>query len=391
MYVPTTLAQPAVALAPVGIVSTAPPNQEIGQHRHQRPQYPPERARRTSGRRHRHVATRTGRADGGTAGAREPWLDDRGSRTGNAKGRFQLRYVPRRTGSRARAPALLSGDALNLGAHRRLGWLNVYRLAEASWYGGGGGLACGGSLTSATMGVANKTLPCGTLVTLRYGGRSVRVPVVDRGPYVAGREFDLTQATKQALGLRRHRQRCGARADFGHLLEMTANARARSHGLRPRCAKATWAGSCRVGFRRHGSLNPRMSVGVKHVRTNVWLEGLGEWSWPGRGAVAIEVLPPAWVPALPPRLERFAAAPAAATAPVPWHSRRAIPRRLGASAFLSCLAAACVALTLAGPARLLNIVGVRIRAHGAAAVAPSRVGGGPARPWRRCRWRHLWR
>ena len=37
-------------------------------------------------------------------------------------------------------------------------------------------------------------------VTLRFGGRSVRVPVVDRGPYVAGREFDLTEATKQALG-----------------------------------------------------------------------------------------------------------------------------------------------------------------------------------------------
>ena len=50
------------------------------------------------------------------------------------------------------------------------------------------------------MGVANKTLPCGTLVTLRYDGRTVRVAVIDRGPYVAGREFDLTEATKQALG-----------------------------------------------------------------------------------------------------------------------------------------------------------------------------------------------
>jgi len=78
--------------------------------------------------------------------------------------------------------------------------MNVYRLAEASWYGGGGSLACGGSLTSATLGVANKTLPCGTLITLRYRDRSVRVPVVDRGPYVAGREFDLTEATKRALG-----------------------------------------------------------------------------------------------------------------------------------------------------------------------------------------------
>jgi rare lipoprotein A (peptidoglycan hydrolase) len=50
------------------------------------------------------------------------------------------------------------------------------------------------------MGVANKTLPCGTVVFLRYQGHKVRVSVIDRGPYVAGREFDLTEATKRALG-----------------------------------------------------------------------------------------------------------------------------------------------------------------------------------------------
>jgi peptidoglycan lytic transglycosylase len=114
-------------------------------------------------------------------------------------GRFRVRYVPRllgREGLRLR----FAGDATNLSAHRPLGRLDVYRLAEASWYGGGGSLACGGELTSATMGVANKTLPCGTMVTLRYRGRTVRVRVIDRGPYVAGREFDLTEATKYALG-----------------------------------------------------------------------------------------------------------------------------------------------------------------------------------------------
>jgi rare lipoprotein A len=114
-------------------------------------------------------------------------------------GRFRIRYVPRQTGSE-RVRLAFAGDATDLPAHRRLGRLNVYRVAEASWYGGGGSLACGGSLTSSTLGVANKTLPCGTLVTLRYGARTVRVPVVDRGPYVAGREYDLTEATKQALG-----------------------------------------------------------------------------------------------------------------------------------------------------------------------------------------------
>jgi rare lipoprotein A len=120
------------------------------------------------------------------------------TRTG-ANGRFRLRYLPRETTSE-QVRLRFGGDAEDLPAHRRLGALNVYRLAEASWYGGGGELACGGELTSATMGVANKTLPCGTEVTLRYDGRTVRVAVIDRGPYVAGREFDLTEATKQALG-----------------------------------------------------------------------------------------------------------------------------------------------------------------------------------------------
>jgi rare lipoprotein A len=115
------------------------------------------------------------------------------------RGRFVLRYTPHHLLTE-RVRVLFAGDPRDLRARRNIGRLSSYRLAGASWYGGGGGLACGGQLTGSTMGVANKTLPCGTLVTLRYGGRSVRVPVVDRGPYVAGREFDLTEATKRALG-----------------------------------------------------------------------------------------------------------------------------------------------------------------------------------------------
>ena len=83
-----------------------------------------------------------------------------------------------------------------------VGRLNVYRYAEASWYGPGlygGHLACGGTLTPGTQGVANKYLPCGTKVTLRNGKHTVRVPVVDRGPYSGNREYDLTAATAQKL------------------------------------------------------------------------------------------------------------------------------------------------------------------------------------------------
>jgi peptidoglycan lytic transglycosylase len=116
-----------------------------------------------------------------------------------ARGAFVFHYIPHRLLSE-RLRVLFAGDGAYRAARRDVGRLSSYRLAGASWYGGGGGLACGGRLTSSTMGVANKTLPCGTLVTLRYGGHEVRVPVVDRGPYVAGREFDLTEATKRALG-----------------------------------------------------------------------------------------------------------------------------------------------------------------------------------------------
>jgi rare lipoprotein A (peptidoglycan hydrolase) len=49
------------------------------------------------------------------------------------------------------------------------------------------------------LGVAHKTAPCGTLITFTYAGRSLTVPVIDRGPYIAGREWDLTGATAAAL------------------------------------------------------------------------------------------------------------------------------------------------------------------------------------------------
>jgi rare lipoprotein A (peptidoglycan hydrolase) len=60
-------------------------------------------------------------------------------------------------------------------------------------------IACGGILHVPQLGVANKTLPCGTEVIFRYGGRAIRVPVIDRGPYISGREWDLTGAAAEAL------------------------------------------------------------------------------------------------------------------------------------------------------------------------------------------------
>ena len=76
-------------------------------------------------------------------------------------------------------------------------------LVLASWYGPGfygNRTACGQTFTPEILGIAHLTLPCGTVVTLTYGGRTVAVPVIDRGPYVAGRTLDLSAATKAALG-----------------------------------------------------------------------------------------------------------------------------------------------------------------------------------------------
>jgi hypothetical protein len=112
-----------------------------------------------------------------------------------AGGAFAFRFRPHAPGS---AVVRVRGAA----ASEHVGRLNVYRRALASWYGPGlygGHLGCGGTLTPHTLGVASKSLPCGRKVTLRHGGRTVRVPVVDRGPYAGGRELDLTAATKDRL------------------------------------------------------------------------------------------------------------------------------------------------------------------------------------------------
>jgi hypothetical protein len=75
---------------------------------------------------------------------------------------------------------------------------------ELSWYGPGmygWRTACGYTLTTTLIGVAHRTLPCGTLITFRNpsNGRTVTAPVVDRGPYVAGRQWDLTGGLCTAL------------------------------------------------------------------------------------------------------------------------------------------------------------------------------------------------
>ena len=52
------------------------------------------------------------------------------------------------------------------------------------------------------MTAAHRTLPFGTVVdVVRRDGRSVRVRINDRGPFVDGRVIDLSRAAATALGM----------------------------------------------------------------------------------------------------------------------------------------------------------------------------------------------
>jgi hypothetical protein len=110
----------------------------------------------------------------------------------NHIGRFAIRAVVER-GQRAEIAS--SSPSLTI---------IVYRPSLATIYGPGfwgHKTACGQVLHTTTVGLANRTLPCGTKVAVYYHGRTMVVPVIDRGPYANGADWDLTEATSQALGI----------------------------------------------------------------------------------------------------------------------------------------------------------------------------------------------
>jgi len=82
--------------------------------------------------------------------------------------------------------------------------LSVYRAVIATWYGPGlygNHTACGETLTRTILGVADRTLPCGTPVSVSYNGQTVTVPAIDRCPYANNATLDLTSATATELGM----------------------------------------------------------------------------------------------------------------------------------------------------------------------------------------------
>jgi peptidoglycan lytic transglycosylase len=75
----------------------------------------------------------------------------------------------------------------------------------ATWFGPGfygQQTACGQTMTPVVVGVASRTLPCGTLVLVNYRGHKLTVPVIDRGPYAHnGAVWDLTAGAASALSI----------------------------------------------------------------------------------------------------------------------------------------------------------------------------------------------
>ena len=81
----------------------------------------------------------------------------------------------------------------------------IHTTGIATWFGPGfygHETACGQTLTPSVIGVANRTLPCGTLIRVTYAGHALTVPVLDRGPYShIGASWDLTSGAAAALGI----------------------------------------------------------------------------------------------------------------------------------------------------------------------------------------------
>jgi rare lipoprotein A len=110
----------------------------------------------------------------------------------NHIGRFSIRVLVGQAGGAASASAAPTVT------------ITVFRSSVATLYGPGfygHRTACGQLLTRSTIGVANRTLRCGTKVAVLYRGRTMVVPVIDRGPYANSADWDLTEATGQALGM----------------------------------------------------------------------------------------------------------------------------------------------------------------------------------------------
>lgn len=126
-----------------------------------------------------------------------------GDTTAGSNGTFSASWHPRGAGQ-VTIRAEIEGSLASSAAAAPTVSVTVYRRSTATLYGPGfygHRTACGRILRRNTIGVANRTLPCGTAVQIYYKGQVITVPVIDRGPYAHGANWDLTMATGRAIGM----------------------------------------------------------------------------------------------------------------------------------------------------------------------------------------------
>jgi hypothetical protein len=129
----------------------------------------------------------------------------------DSRGGFQASWrtsmagrIPLRAVVFGASAASRGGRASAAGDSSSAAQITVYRPSVATYFGPGfygQKTACGQTMSASLVGVANRTLPCGTLVEVSYGGRRLTVPVIDRGPYANGADWDLTSGAADALGI----------------------------------------------------------------------------------------------------------------------------------------------------------------------------------------------
>ncbi|MGI8427053.1 MAG: RlpA-like double-psi beta-barrel domain-containing protein [Actinomycetota bacterium] len=123
--------------------------------------------------------------------AQAPKVCSPGSAAQNAKLAALLNWYAPAAGAEPFMPPKLSGTDVTFNG-------------AASWYGPGfeGCRASSGStFQSSQMTAASLSLPFGALIKVSSGGKAVVVVITDRGPYIPGRDIDLSKAAAQAIGM----------------------------------------------------------------------------------------------------------------------------------------------------------------------------------------------
>lgn len=148
-----------------------------------------------------HLAGTTGTVSISAKRGKADWLPV-GTAEADADGDFTFQWTPPKPGRynfRFTEPGVTASATDDVPE----GMVSVYRRQKATWYGPesyGSRTACGIKLTARTLGVAHKTLPCGTRVEFFLRGKRITVPVIDRGPFANGATWDLTLTAMRRLG-----------------------------------------------------------------------------------------------------------------------------------------------------------------------------------------------